>query len=256
MPLTKRIIPCLDVADGRVVKGVKFENLVDAGDPVELAESYYLSGADEITFLDVNASKEGRSTVLELVRSTAEKVFIPLTVGGGIRSSTDVAALLEAGADKVSVASAAIERPELVAEIADRFGSQVLVVSLDLKRSQGTESGFTVTSHGGSVDVNIDALKWISRVQDLGAGELLVNSIDADGTKAGFDIELLKLVCEVAKVPVVASGGAGSAEDFVVAASTGVDALLAASIFHQGVVSISEVKQALSKAQVLVRGAA
>jgi imidazole glycerol-phosphate synthase subunit HisF len=256
MPLTKRIIPCLDVADGRVVKGVKFEKLVDAGDPVELAESYYLAGADEITFLDVNASKEGRSTVLDLVRLTAEKVFIPLTVGGGIRSSTDVAALLEAGADKVSVASAAIERPELVAEIADRFGSQVLVVSLDLKRSQGTESGFTVTSHGGSVDVNIDALEWISRVQDLGAGELLVNSIDADGTKAGFDIELLKLVCEVAKVPVVASGGAGSAEDFVVAASTGVDALLAASIFHQGVVSISEVKQALSKAQVLVRGAA
>jgi imidazole glycerol-phosphate synthase subunit HisF len=256
MPLTKRIIPCLDVADGRVVKGVKFENLVDAGDPVELAESYYLAGADEITFLDVNASKEGRSTVLDLVRLTAEKVFIPLTVGGGIRSSTDVAVLLEAGADKVSVASAAIERPELVAEITDRFGSQVLVVSLDLKRSQGTESGFTVTSHGGSVDVNIDALEWISRVQDLGAGELLVNSIDADGTKAGFDIELLKLVCEVAKVPVVASGGAGSAEDFVVAASTGVDALLAASIFHQGVVSISEVKQALSKAQVLVRGAA
>ena len=256
MPLTKRIIPCLDVADGRVVKGVKFENLVDAGDPVELAESYYLAGADEITFLDVNASKEGRSTVLDLVRLTAEKVFIPLTVGGGIRSSTDVAALLEAGADKVSVASAAIERPELVAEIADRFGSQVLVVSLDLKRSQGTESGFTVTSHGGSVDANIDAIEWISRVQDLGAGELLVNSIDADGTKAGFDIELLKLVCEVAKVPVVASGGAGSAEDFVVAASTGVDALLAASIFHQGVVSIAEVKRALSRAQVLVRGAA
>ena len=256
MPLTKRIIPCLDVADGRVVKGVQFENLVDAGDPVELAESYYLAGADEITFLDVNASKEGRSTVLDLVRLTAEKVFIPLTVGGGIRSSTDVAALLEAGADKVSVASGAIERPELVAEIADRFGSQVLVVSLDLKRSQGTESGFTVTSHGGSVDVNIDAIEWISRVQDLGAGELLVNSIDADGTKAGFDIELLKLVCEVAKVPVVASGGAGSAEDFVVAASTGVDALLAASIFHQGVVSIAEVKRALSRAQVLVRGAA
>ena len=256
MPLTKRIIPCLDVADGRVVKGVQFENLVDAGHPVELAESYYLAGADEITFLDVNESKEGRSTVLDLVRLTAEKVFIPLTVGGGIRSSTDVAALLEAGADKVSVASAAIERPELVAEIADRFGSQVLVVSLDLKRSQGTESGFTVTSHGGSVDANIDAIEWVSRVQDLGAGELLVNSIDADGTKAGFDIELLKLVCEVAKVPVVASGGAGFSEDFVVAASTGVDAMLAASIFHQGVVSIAEVKRALSRAQVLVRGAA
>ena len=182
MPLTTRIIPCLDVADGRVVKGVNFENLVDAGDPVELSEFYYRSGADEITFLDVNASKEGRSTVLELVSLTAEKVFIPLTVGGGIRSTFDVAALLEAGADKVSVASAAIERPELISEIADRFGSQVLVVSLDLKRSFENASGFTVTSHGGSVDAKIDALEWILKVQGLGAGELLVNSIDADGT--------------------------------------------------------------------------
>lgn len=256
MPLTTRIIPCLDVADGRVVKGVKFQNLVDAGDPVELAESYYLRGADEITFLDVNASREGRSTVLDLVRLTAEKVFIPLTVGGGIQSSSDVAALLEAGADKVSVGSAAIERPALISEIADRFGSQVLVVSLDLKRSEATESGFTVTSHGGSVDKEIDAIDWILKVQDLGAGELLVNSIDADGTKSGFDIELLRLVCEVATVPVIASGGAGSAQHFVEAASTGADALLAASIFHQGAVSISEVKQALSRANVFVRGAA
>lgn len=256
MPLTTRIIPCLDVADGRVVKGVQFENLVDAGDPVELAESYYLQGADEITFLDVNASKEGRPTVLDLVRLTAEKVFIPLTVGGGIRSGADVAMLLEAGADKVSVASAAIGRPELISEIATRFGSQVLVVSLDLKRSLNTRSGFTVTSHGGSIDENLDALDWILQVQQLGAGELLVNSIDADGTKSGFDIELLNLVHEVASVPVIASGGAGSADDFVRAAATGVDALLAASIFHQQQVSISEVKHALSQANVFVRGAA
>lgn len=256
MPLTTRIIPCLDVADGRVVKGVRFENLVDAGDPVELAETYYLAGADELTFLDVNASKEGRSTVLDLVRLTAERVFIPLTVGGGVRSPADVAALLEAGADKVSVASAVLERPGLISEIADRFGSQVLVVSLDLKRSPKTSSGFTVTSHGGSVDKDIDALSWILRVQDLGAGELLVNSIDADGTKSGFDVELLDMVCEVATVPIIASGGAGSAKHFVEAAATGVDALLAASIFHQGQVSIAEVKQALARASVFVRGAA
>lgn len=256
MPLTTRIIPCLDVADGRVVKGVRFENLVDAGDPVELAEAYYLAGADELTFLDVNASKEGRSTVLDLVRLTAERVFIPLTVGGGVRSPADVAALLEAGADKVSVASAVLERPELISEIADRFGSQVLVVSLDLKRSPETSSGFTVTSHGGSVDKDIDALSWILRVQELGAGELLVNSIDADGTKSGFDVELLDMVCEVATVPIIASGGAGSAKHFVEAAATGVDALLAASIFHQGQVSIAEVKQALARASVFVRGAA
>lgn len=256
MPLTTRIIPCLDVADGRVVKGVRFENLVDAGDPVELAETYYLAGADELTFLDVNASKEGRSTVLDLVRLTAERVFIPLTVGGGVRSPADVAALLEVGADKVSVASAVLERPELISEIADRFGSQVLVVSLDLKRSPKTSSGFTVTSHGGSVDKDIDALSWILRVQELGAGELLVNSIDADGTKSGFDVELLDMVCEVATVPIIASGGAGSAKHFVEAAATGVDALLAASIFHQGQVSIAEVKQALARASVFVRGAA
>jgi cyclase len=256
MPLTTRIIPCLDVADGRVVKGVKFENLIDAGDPVELAELYYRSGADEITFLDVNASKEGRSTVLDLVSLTAEKVFIPLTVGGGIRSTGDVAALLEAGADKVSVASAAIERPELISEIADRFGSQVLVVSLDLKRSSETPSGFTVTSHGGSADKKLDALEWITKVQDLGAGELLVNSIDADGTKGGFDIELLNMVSLIASVPVVASGGAGSAEHFVAAAATGVDAFLAASIFHQREVSLADVKRALSDAGVFVREAA
>lgn len=253
MPLTKRIIPCLDVANGRVVKGVNFENLVDTGDPVELAARYYEEGADELTFLDVHASKEQRSTVLELVRKTAESVFIPLTVGGGIRSTDDVARLLEAGADKVSVASGATSRPELVSEIAERFGSQVLVISLDVKRSSSVESGFTVTSHGGSIDTGIDAFEWIKTVQDLGAGELLVNSIDADGTKTGFDIELLSLVCSMARIPVIASGGAGSAEDFVKASATGVDAMLAASIFHRGEVSIEEVKIALALSGELVR---
>ena len=253
MPLTTRIIPCLDVADGRVVKGIKFENLVDAGDPVELAHRYYLEGADEITFLDVNASKEGRSTVLELVRRTAERVFIPLTVGGGIRSVEDVSAVLEAGADKVSVASAGIVRPELLSEISKKFGSQVLVVSLDLKRSPAMPSGFTVTSHGGSVDEGIDALAWVMQVQQLGAGELLVNSIDFDGTGEGFDLLLLEAVLSVATVPVIASGGAGSANDFVAAAACGADAVLAASVFHRNLLSISEVKDAIASAGLAVR---
>jgi imidazole glycerol-phosphate synthase subunit HisF len=253
MPLTTRIIPCLDVADGRVVKGVNFENLVDIGDPVDMAYSYYRAGADEITFLDVNASKEGRSTVVDLVRRTAENVFIPLTVGGGIRSAADVALLLEAGADKVSLGSAAIGEPELIRQIANRFGSQVLVLSLDLKSSPTTPSGFAVTSHGGSVDSDLDAAEWISTVQELGAGELLVNSIDADGTKAGFDLALLDLVVSVSTVPVIASGGAGSTDHFVSAAGTGVDAILAASVFHKGEVSIADVKLALSRGGSLVR---
>lgn len=253
MPLRTRIIPCLDVAGGRVVKGVNFENLVDAGDPVELAYRYYLEGADEITFLDVNASKEGRGTVLDLVRRTAEKVFIPLTVGGGIRSVDDVSAALEAGADKVSIASAAVSRPNLISEVSKQFGSQVLVVSLDLKRKDSMASGYTVTSHGGSVDENIDAVSWINQVQDLGAGELLVNSIDADGTGEGFDLLLLEKVLSIARVPVIASGGAGSIEDFLVAAESGVDAILAASIFHREIVSIAQVKTYLASAGVLVR---
>jgi cyclase len=253
MPLTTRIIPCLDVAGGRVVKGVNFENLVDAGDPVELAYRYYLEGADEITFLDVNASKEGRGAVLDLVRRTAEKVFIPLTVGGGIRSVDDVSAALEAGADKVSIASAAVSRPNLISEVSNQFGSQVLVVSLDLKRKDSMASGYTVTSHGGSVDENIDAISWINQVQDLGAGELLVNSIDADGTGQGFDLPLLETVLSSARVPVIASGGAGSIEDFLVAAASGVDAILAASVFHREIVSISQVKTHLASAGVLVR---
>jgi len=256
MPITTRVIPCLDVADGRVVKGIQFENLVDVGDPVDMADDYYRAGADEITFLDVNASKEKRSTVLDLVRRTAERVFIPLTVGGGIRSTLDVALLLEAGADKVSLASAAIQEPELIREISNRFGSQVLVVSLDLRRSPKSTSGFTVTSHGGSVDTGIDAAQWLIRVQELGAGELLVNSIDTDGTKGGFDIELLELVVGLSTVPVIASGGAGSTNHFVSAAATGVDAVLAASVFHRGELSVAQVKQALSTNGFLVRTAA
>ena len=256
MPLTVRVIPCLDVADNRVVKGINFENLVDAGDPVELAAKYYREGADELTFLDVNASKLGRSTVIELVRKTAQRVFIPLTVGGGVRSADDVAKLLEAGADKVSVSSAGIQRPELLSEISQRFGSQVLVVSLDLKRSSNAPSGFTVTSHGGSVDENLDAIDWICKVQELGAGELLVNSIDADGTKQGFDLELLNLVRKHAVLPLIASGGAGSYGDFVAAAESGADAVLAASVFHTGELSIAGVKHALSSAGSNVRAVA
>ena len=244
MSLSIRVIPCLDVADGRVVKGVNFQNLRDAGDPVELAQTYYKHGADELTFLDVNATVDNRDTMYELVTKTAESVFIPLTVGGGIRTASDVDRLLSAGADKVSVASAAIANPELITTIANRFGSQVLVISLDLKRAE-TKSGFTVTSHGGRVDTGLDAAEWILKVQDLGCGELLVNSIDADGTLDGFDLDLIKLVSAISQVPVIASGGAGKASDFPKAARAGADALLAASIFHDGKVTIQEAKTAL-----------
>lgn len=244
MPLSIRVIPCLDVADGRVVKGVNFQNLRDAGDPVELARTYYEQGADELTFLDVNATIDNRDTMYDLVTKTAESVFIPLTVGGGIRSVADVDRLLGAGADKVSVASAALQNPALISDIADRFGSQVLVLSLDLKRA-ATPSGFTVTSHGGRTDTGRDAVEWILEAQDLGCGELLVNSIDADGTLDGFDLELIELVNEVSRVPVIASGGAGKASDFGAAARAGADALLAASIFHDGKVSIAKAKAAL-----------
>lgn len=244
MSLSIRVIPCLDVADGRVVKGVNFQNLRDAGDPVELAQTYYQHGADELTFLDVNATVDNRDTMYELVTKTAESVFIPLTVGGGIRTASDVDRLLSAGADKVSVASAAIANPDLITTIANRFGSQVLVISLDLKRAE-TESGFTVTSHGGRVDTGLDAAEWILKVQELGCGELLVNSIDADGTLDGFDLDLVNLVSAISKVPVIASGGAGQASDFPKAARAGADALLAASIFHDGKVTIQEAKTAL-----------
>lgn len=247
-----RVIPCLDVADGRVVKGVNFENLRDSGDPVALASNYFGQGADEITFLDVAATVENRGTMLEVVTSCAEQVFIPLTVGGGIRELSDVSKLLAHGADKVSVGSAGIARPELLREIADEHGAQVLVISLDIKRAP-TKSGFGVTSHGGRVLTDLDAMEWIEKVQNLGAGELLVNSIDADGTKDGFDLELTELVKKNSSVPVIASGGAGELEHFVAAAQAGADALLAASVFHDNKFKISDVKAALRVAGVEVR---
>ena len=248
MPLSIRVIPCLDVADGQVVKGVNFKNLREIGDPVDLAAKYFRDGADEVTFLDVNATIDNRETMYELVSRCAEKVFIPLTVGGGIRSTSDVANLLAAGADKVSIGSAGISNPRLLSDVAEKFGNQVLVVSLDLKRSKQARSGYAVTSHGGRVETDLDALEWIEKVIALGAGELLVNSIDADGTLSGFDIEMLSAVRQRAEVPVIASGGAGSAADFVSAAQCGADAILAASIFHDNSVSIAEAKLELKLA--------
>lgn len=248
MSLSVRVIPCLDVADGRVVKGVNFLNLKDAGDPIELAAKYYNDGADELTFLDVHATVDNRSTMYDLVTACAEQLFIPLTVGGGIREVEDVARLLGAGADKVSVGSAGIARPQLLSEIANRFGNQVLVISLDLKRSKQTESGFTVTTHGGRQETGLDALDWVAKAIDLGAGELLVNSIDADGTRQGFDSEMLQALREVSAIPLIASGGAGKASDFPVAAKAGADAILAASIFHEGSVSIAQAKSELKLA--------
>ena len=247
-----RIIPCLDVADGRVVKGVNFQNLKDSGDPVELANRYYLQGADEVTFLDVAATVENRGTTLEMVTRCAEQVFIPLTVGGGIRELADVSQLLASGADKVSVGSAGIRRPELLSEISKEHGDQVLVISLDLKRAN-TKSGFGVTSHGGRELTELDAMDWVRKVQDLGAGELLVNSIDADGTRDGFDLELIEKIRAISKVPLIASGGAGKLEHFVKAANSGADALLAASVFHEGLFTISEVKDALRESGIEVR---
>ena len=249
---TIRVIPCLDVADGRVVKGVNFQNLKDSGDPVELAQRYYLQGADEITFLDVAATIENRGTTLDMVTACAEQVFIPLTVGGGIRELDDVSRLLASGADKVSVGSAGIQRPTLLSEISQEHGDQVLVISLDLKRAD-TASGFGVTSHGGKNQTGLDAMEWIRQVQDLGAGELLINSIDADGTRNGFDLELIELVRTISTVPVIASGGAGAVEHFVAAANAGADALLAASVFHEGLFTVADVKSALAKSGVEVR---
>lgn len=253
MSLTVRVIPCLDVAEGRVVKGVNFENLRDAGDPIELANYYYESGADELTFLDVKATVDNRSTMYDLVSKTAEQIFIPLTVGGGVRTVSDVGNLLSAGADKVSVSSAAIARPELLSEIADRYGNQVLVLSLDLKLRAGKSDQWVVTSHGGREVTDIDAIEWIGKCADLGVGELLVNSIDTDGTKSGFDLALIRSVREVSNLPLIASGGAGSAFDFAPAAVAGADAVLAASIFHNRTVTIAEAKQELVKGGFEVR---
>jgi cyclase len=253
MSLAVRVIPCLDVDDGRVVKGVNFANLRDVGDPVELAQRYDEQGADELTFLDITASKDRRDTVLDVVRRTAEQVFIPLTVGGGVRTAADVDVLLRAGADKVAVNTAAIERPDVIKEIAQRYGRQVLVLSVDARRDIGTESGFEVTTHGGSKGTGLDALDWARRGAEHGAGEILLNAMDADGTKGGFDLELIQSVRAVVSVPVIASGGAGSPEHFPPAIDAGADAVLAASVFHDGVLTVGDVKQALAEAGHPVR---
>jgi len=252
-----RVIPCLDVDNGRVVKGVNFENLRDAGDPVELAARYDAEGADELTFLDVSASKDGRGTMLDVVRRTADQVFIPLTVGGGVRSEDDVDQLLRAGADKVSVNTSAIARPELLSELSARFGAQCIVLSVDARRvpADGTPqpSGFEVTTHGGTRSAGLDAVEWARRGQELGVGEILLNSMDGDGTRDGFDLELIRAVREVVTIPVIASGGAGKAADFPPAVTAGADAVLAASIFHFGDVAISEVKDAMAAEGIEVR---
>lgn len=261
MSLAVRVIPCLDVDAGRVVKGVNFRDLRDAGDPVELAARYGADGADELTFLDVTASSGGRETMIDVVRAAAEQIFIPLTVGGGVRTPQDVDQLLRAGADKCGVNTAAIARPEVITEIASRFGNQVLVLSIDARRitddtPQGTArtgSGFEVTTHGGRRGTGIDAVEWIREVTDRGAGEILLNSMDADGTKDGFDLELIGLARQATTLPLIASGGAGAPEHFAPAVRAGADAVLAASVFHFGQMSIAEVKQALAAECITVR---
>ncbi|MFF7631735.1 imidazole glycerol phosphate synthase subunit HisF [Kitasatospora sp. NPDC008050] len=256
MTLAVRVIPCLDVDAGRVVKGVNFQNLRDAGDPVELARAYDAQGADELTFLDITASSGDRETTYDVVRRTAEQVFIPLTVGGGIRAVEDVDKLLRAGADKVGVNTAAIARPELIREIAERFGRQVLVLSVDARRAQdgaGTPSGYEVTTHGGRRGTGLDAVEWAERAAELGAGEILLNSMDADGTKDGYDLAMIRAVRERVAVPVIASGGAGKLADFAPAVEAGADAVLAASVFHFGDLRIGDVKSALREAGHPVR---
>jgi cyclase len=252
-----RVIPCLDVDAGRVVKGVNFRALRDAGDPVELAAAYDAEGADELVFLDITASSGGRETMYEVVGRTAGQVFIPLTVGGGVRSVADVDRLLRAGADKVSLNTAAIARPELLAEAAHRFGSQCVVLSVDARRVAGLQdpppSGFEVTTHGGRRGTGIDAVAWATRAAGLGVGEILLNSMDADGTKAGFDLELIRAVRAAVTVPVIASGGAGELAHFPPAVEAGADAVLAASVFHFGELRIAEVKDALRAAGQPVR---
>ena len=257
MSVAVRVIPCLDVDAGRVVKGVNFTGLRDAGDPVELARRYDEQGADELTFLDITASSAGRETTFEIVRRTAEQVFIPLTVGGGVRSVADVDALLRAGADKVGVNTAALARPALIAEIAQRFGNQVLVLSADVRRvlpgGKATASGFEVTTHGGRRGTGIDAIEWLHRAAELGAGEILLNSMDADGTRDGFDLELVRLARAAVTVPVIASGGAGAVEHFAPAIEAGADAVLAASVFHFADFSIGDVKADLRRHGLPVR---
>jgi len=256
MTVSVRVIPCLDVDAGRVVKGVNFADLRDAGDPVELAARYDLEGADELTFLDVTASSDSRATMYDVVSRTAEAVFIPLTVGGGVRTVDDVDRLLRAGADKVGINTAAIARPEVISEVAERFGAQVLVLSVDARRCTGstrTESGYEVTTHGGRRGTGIDAVEWAQRGAELGAGEILLNSMDADGTKAGFDLTMLHDVRARVTVPLIASGGAGAVEHFAPAVEAGADAVLAASVFHFRELTIGEVKSSLRDHGVLVR---
>ncbi|MBY6435273.1 imidazole glycerol phosphate synthase subunit HisF [Rhodococcoides kroppenstedtii] len=257
MSLAVRVIPCLDVDAGRVVKGVNFADLRDAGDPVELAAKYDAEGADELTFLDVTASSGGRATMLDVVTRTAEQVFIPLTVGGGVRSVQDVDALLRAGADKVSVNTAAIARPELLRELSSRFGSQCIVLSVDARTVPAgeapTPSGWEVTTHGGRRGTGIDAVEWAQRGADLGVGEILLNSMDADGTKAGFDLAMIRAVRAAVSVPVIASGGAGAVEHFAPAVQAGADAVLAASVFHFGEMTVGDVKTAMRGEGVPVR---
>ena len=253
MSLAVRVIPCLDVDAGRVVKGVNFEGLRDAGDPVELATRYNAEGADELIFLDITASSSGRATMLDVVRRTAEAVFIPLTVGGGVRKVDDFDALLRAGADKVGVNTGAIADPDLLTRAARRFGNQCVVLSVDARRARGTPSGFEITTHGGRKGTGIDAVAWAGNGARLGAGEILLNSMDADGTTAGFDGELIGLVRAEVDVPVIASGGAGTAQDFVAAVHAGADAVLAASVFHYGQVSIQDVKQTMAADGITVR---
>lgn len=257
MTLATRVIPCLDVDAGRVVKGVNFLDLRDAGDPVELAAAYDEQGADELTFLDVTASSAGRGTMIDVVKRTAEQIFIPLTVGGGVRSEEDVDQLLRAGADKVSVNTAAIARPELLGELSRRFGSQCIVLSVDARTvpegSEPTPSGWEVTTHGGRRGTGIDAVEWARRGQELGVGEILLNSMDADGTKAGFDLAMVRAVREAVSIPVIASGGAGAVEHFAPAVHAGADAVLAASVFHFGEMTIGDVKKALAADGITVR---
>jgi cyclase len=250
------VIPCLDVDAGRVVKGVNFVDLVDAGDPVEMARVYDAEGADELTFLDITASSGSRETTYDVVRRTAESVFIPLTVGGGVRTVEDVDRLLRAGADKVAVNTAAVARPELIAEIAHRYGNQVLVLSLDARRVRDgavTDSGFEITTHGGRRGTGRDAVEWVVQAAELGVGEVLLNSMDADGTRAGFDTELIRAVRREVSVPLIASGGAGAVEHFPPAVEAGADAVLAASVFHFGQLRVGDVKAGLAAAGVPVR---
>jgi cyclase len=253
VPVAVRVIPCLDVHAGRVVKGVNFANLRDAGDPVELAAAYDAEGADELTFLDISASAEGRATMLEVVRRTAETVFIPLTVGGGVGSVADVDVLLRAGADKVAINTGAIRRQAVIAEITRRFGNQVLVLSVDARRAPGQPSGFEVTTHGGRTAAGLDAVEWARRGVALGVGEILLNSMDADGTTGGFDLEMIGAVRAAVDVPLIASGGAGQVADFPPAVAAGADAVLAATVFHYGTLRVDEVKAALEAAGRPVR---